>query len=256
MQELLLLRKGAGFTALRIAKTPLVRQLLGGDNEPFDVMRERLVSAIHSLDDPQPEVLLDVFGLAATTAAMPYLRDRRASRGAKHGIKVEAVADREAPALDNLRKQLVSGWYPKSPAGFPVPPSHNGFIQEAVSIVTIVRHRRWQETREHYRLIAAFEEADYIAISSSFPGRPVPDGDFTVRTERIGASYTHQFWHKEPMRRGQTYDLNFRLVPDAEFGEPGHSLRKAAPFTNRRVSHPFGQCLLVISHGSFGATGD
>lgn len=229
-QELLLLRKGAGFTPARIFKTPLVRQLLGGDNEPFEVMRERLISAIRSLREPQPEVLLVVFGLTPDTEGVPYLKDRRQHYGNEHGIKAEAVADREAPALDNLRKQLVTGWYPKSPGGFAVPQSHNGFIQEAVSIVTVVRDRAWQETRERYRLIAAFDEADYIAISSSFPGRPVPEGDFTVRTERIGSSFTHQFWHKQPMRRGQTYDLNFRLVPDPEFGEPGALTEESRAF--------------------------
>lgn len=221
LQDLAFLRKDAGFTPLRVARADLVRQLLGGDDEPYEVLRERLVSAVHSLHDPQPELLLDVFGLTPGTQGLRYLKDRRQHYGNRHGIKIEAVADREALALDNLRKQLVTGWYPKSPSGFPVPQSHNGFVQQAARIVTVVRDRAWQETWEYYRLIAAFDEADYISISSSFPGRPIPEGGFTVRTKRIGASFTHQFWHKEPMKRGQTYDLKFRLVPDAEYGEPG-----------------------------------
>ena len=102
-----------------------------------------------------------------------------------------------------------------------VPTSHNGVVQEAVSIRTVVDNRRWQETREFYRLFAAFDEAEYFTISSSFPGRPVPEGDFTVRTKRIDESFSHQFWHVRPMRRGQFYDLRFRLVPDADFGDPG-----------------------------------
>lgn len=221
LEDLAFLRKDAGFTPSRVARAHLVRQLLGGDDEPFEVMRERLMSAIHSLREPQPEVLLDVFGLTDETEGLRYLKDRRASYGARHGIKIEAVADRETPALDNLRKQLVTGWYPKSPSTLPVPESHNGFIQESVDIRIIVRDRAWQETSEHYRLIAAFDEADYIAISSSYPGTPVSEGDFTVRTVRIGDSFTHQFWHKEPMRRGQTYDLKFRRTPDPEYGTPG-----------------------------------
>ena len=152
---------------------------------------------------------------------MTYLKDRRRHYGDRHGIKVEAVADREESAMDNLRKQLVTGWYPKSPTGFAVPQSHNGFVQQAARILTVVRNRDWQENRERHQLIAAFDEADFISISSSYPGRPIPEGDFTVKTERIGASFTHQFWYKEPMRRGETYDLKFRIVADPDLGTPG-----------------------------------
>lgn len=221
LDDLVFLHKDVGLTPARIAKAPLARQLLGGENESFEVMRERLVSAINSLRDPEPEILLDVFGLSPDTEQMALLKDRRKHYGDKHGIKTEAVADREAPALDDLRKQLVTGWYPKSPSGFSVPQSHNGFIQQSANILTVVRNRAWQETREFHRLIAAFDEADFIAISNSFPGRPIPEGDFTVDTKRIGDSYTHRFFYKEPMRRGETYDLKFRLVADPELGTPG-----------------------------------
>lgn len=36
--------------------------------------------------------------------------------------------------------------------------------------------------------------------------------DFTVRTVETAAGYLYQFWHKQPMRRGQTYDLSCRIV--------------------------------------------
>lgn len=215
------LRKDAGFTSSRIGRAPLVRQLLGGANESYEMMRERLISAIQSLRDPHPEILLDVFGLDPQTEAMTYLKDRRQHYGDKHSIKIEAVADREEAAIDNLRKQLVTGWYPKSPTGFPVPQSHNGFVQQAVYIETVIRNRAWQENREWHRLIAAFDEADYISISNSYPGRPIPEGDFTVKTKRIRESFTHQFFYKEPMRRGETYDLKFRIPADPDLGTPG-----------------------------------
>lgn len=183
--------------------------------------RERFVSAIHSLRGPEPELLLAVYGLIPETANMASLDARRKFFGGQVGRTVATVADWETPAIDHLRSQLITGWYPKSPLSVRVPTSHNGVVQEAVSIRTVVKDRRWQETREFYRLFAAFDEADYFTISSSFPGRPEPEGDFTVRTRRIGESFSHQFWHKEPMRRGRFYDLRFRLVPDPEFGDAG-----------------------------------
>ncbi|MDA8025252.1 MAG: hypothetical protein M0T78_01740 [Actinomycetota bacterium] len=102
-----------------------------------------------------------------------------------------------------------------------MPQSHNGFNQQSARILTVVRNRSWQENREWHRLITTFDEADLISIRSSYPGRPIAEGEFTVKTKRIGARFAHQFWYKEPMRRGQTYDLNFRLAADRDLGTPG-----------------------------------
>ena len=230
LKELGFLRKDAGFTASRLNRAPLVRQLLGGDNESFEVARERMVSAIQSLRDPYPEILLDVFAVSPETEGVQFLKDRRQHYGVKNGVKVEAVADREEPALKGLRNQLVTGWYPKSPTDFVVPQSHNGFIQQSVAILTILENRAWKETREYYRLIAAFDQADFIAISSSFPSPPITAGDFTVKTVRVGASFTHRFFYKEPMRQGEYYDLKFKLVPDPELGTPGALLEESRAF--------------------------
>lgn len=100
---------------------------------------------------------------------------------------------------------------------------------------TLVVDKMWRETREHYRFVALFDEAEYIAISSSYPGRPIPEGDnFTVRTVRVGESFSHQFWHSPgPVRRGRTYDLQFVHVPDGEFGAPGAVVEEARAFHER-----------------------
>ncbi|SDI90212.1 hypothetical protein SAMN05444157_0716 [Frankineae bacterium MT45] len=215
------MRKGPGFTPLRFAKAPILTYVLGGELQPFGLVRERLVSAIRSLREPAGDLMLAVFGLSEETAGVRSLGERRSIYGATIKRSAATVADLEAPALEQLRLQLVTGWYPKSPLTVRVPESHNGVVQESVSIRTVIKDGTWQETRERYRLFAAFDEAEYLTISSSFPGRPVPDGDFTVRTERVNDSYSHQFWHRTPMRRGNFYNLSFRLVPDPEYGDPG-----------------------------------
>lgn len=222
-QELSLLRKYAGFTSPRLAKARLLTGLLGGVDEPFKSKKERFISAIESLRDPEAGLLLAVFGLTPDTAQLPGLAERRRSYGQTIGRGIETVADLEPAALEHLKAQLVTGWYPLSPLAIRVPASHNGAIFEAINIRVAIKDRKWHETRENYRFVAAFDEADYLAISSSYPGRPEPIGnDFRVSTVRVGDSFSHRFWHKEPMRRGQSYDLRFLIVPDADYGDPGN----------------------------------
>jgi hypothetical protein len=216
LDELLYIRKEAGFVPARIPRAPLLRHLLGGETEPFATLRERLESAIHSLHDSELELLLDVFRLSAETVDLQLLGQRRAYYGAKHALKPVTVADHEVPAIEHLRTQLTTGWYPKSPVGLRVPMSHNGAVNEFVSVTCVIADRKWQETRERYRFVAAFDEADFLAISRSKPGLVIAEGDFTVKTVRIGESYTHRFYAREPMRRGRAYDLNFKTLPDPE----------------------------------------
>lgn len=216
--DLLFMRKGPGFTAKRIVNAGTLRHVLGGHDEPFDNLRDRFVSAIRSLRDPEPALLLAAYGLAPDYVGLPMLRQRRERYGRTINRKVDTVADREDAAIEHPRVQLLTGWYTPSPVSARIPEMHNGIIQESVHVSTLVVDRQWQETREHYRFMALFDEADYIAISSSYPGRPLPEGDFAVKTVRTGQSFSHQFWHYSLMKGGQTYDLRFRLVPDDDYG--------------------------------------
>ncbi|MCM3895775.1 hypothetical protein ND991_11195 [Gordonia sputi] len=234
--DLLYMRKGDGFTANRIVNAGTLRFVLGGAGEPFDSLRSRFVSAIRSLRDPEPELLLAAYGLAPEYGGLPTIRERRQKYGGTVDRGIDTVADREDAAIDHLRVQLLSGWYTQSPLPARLPEMHNGIIQESVHIFTLVVDKIWKETREHYRFVALFDEAEYIAISSSYPGRPIPEGDFTVRTVRIGESFSHQFWHSPgPMQRGRTYDLRFALVPHAGYGEPGAVVEEARAFHERAL---------------------
>lgn len=223
--DLLYMRKGLGFAAARIIGAGTLRFVLGGDNEPFEHLRERFVSAIGSLHDHDRDVLLAAFGLSKETAGMRTLKQRREQYGKQIDRGIDTVADREDAALVHLRSQLLTGWYPASPLSVRVPELHNGIVQESVSILTIVKDQRWHETREQYRFFAAFDQADYLTISSDWPGRPVPlpegKSPFTVRTRRVGDSYSHDFIHHTPMIRGNTYDLAFKIVPDPDSGNGG-----------------------------------
>lgn len=229
--DLLYLRKGPGVTPARVASVGTLRLVLGGAQEPFASLRQRLVSAICSLPDEDEALLLDVFGLSPQAEGLSTLRQRQELHGTRIDRKVDTVAAREVSAIANLRNQLLSGWYPASPLGSSGagPELHNGVVNEAVAITTVVADGQWQETREHYRFLALFDEADYLRIANSFPGTAVAQPPFTVRTQRIGSSWSHDFYHDGPMRRGQTYDLHYRLVPeaevDAEAGADDHAAR-------------------------------
>ncbi|WP_280509578.1 hypothetical protein [Nocardia farcinica] len=234
--DLLFMRKGSGFTAKRIVNAGTLRHVLGGGDEPFDNLRDRFISAIQSLRDPEPDLLLAAYGLAPGYGDLPMLRQRRERYGHTIDRKVDTVADREDAAIEHLRVQLLTGWYTQSPVSARIPEMHNGIIQESVHVSTLVVDRKWQQTREHYRFMALFDEADYIAISSSYPGRPIPEGDFTVKTVRVGQNYSHQFWHNGPMKRGRTYDLRFRLVPDDDYGQPEAIIEEARAFHERTLT--------------------
>lgn len=210
------IRKGPGFTSARIVKTPTLRRMLGGMAEPFDNLRERLESAINSLHDPEPDLLLTVMGLTDETVDLPSLKERRAVYGQRIGKSIATVADLEPPALEHLANQLITGWYPKSPTGFNVPQSHNGIVLLSAVTTTTIRDRKWVETRNRFIFLAAFDEADYIAIPSGIPAVAEASGDFTARTNVIGRSWTQEFVHKEPMRRGEKYDLSYVLRPAEE----------------------------------------
>ena len=169
---------------------------------------------------------------------------RQAPKNAEIPIRqsptVDQGSDREDAALVNLRNQLLTGWYPASPLTIRVPELHNGIVQEHVAVVTVVNDRRWQETREHYRFFAAFDEADYLTISASYPGRPIPlpegKSPFTVRTRHVGNSYSHDFIHHTPMKRGNSYDLAFKLVPEPDDDDPGLLTETSRAFHERTLT--------------------
>lgn len=237
--DLLYLRKGAGVTPERVNAAGVLRLVLGGQDLSYADVRERLVSAIRSLHEADAELLMDVFALSPDTGRMRLLRERRAYYGDKVGRKAETVAAREKQAVVNLRNQLLTGWYPASPLGVRVPELHNGIVNESVRITTVVADGYWQETREHYRFLALFDEADYLRISSSFPGRPVPESPFTVRTRRLNDSWNHDFHHAGPMRRGHLYDLRYKLVPDPDYGHPGRLRETSRAFHERTLTAIF-----------------
>ena len=236
-RDLLYLREGAGYTPSRLAKCSALRSLLSGGREPEPVLRERLESAIDSLRDDDARVLRAVFAL--DDEAAPSLQARRDVVGAQYGIRREAVADRDAAAIDRLLVQLITGWYPKSPIPMPVPESHNAIVQYSVNVTTLVRDRKLFEAHHRYLFFPTFDAAEYVAISSATSDPPIADGNVTVRTKSVPGGSLHQFWFPSPLRRGQQYELKFRVLsdPDDEYWltEEGLAFHEPTRFASFQV---------------------
>lgn len=219
------LRKNEGFIQRRITRTSVLdRVLRGTEEDTYERLKNRFISAIHSLDDErEAELLLDVFALSEATAGVPRLQERRRIHGAAINRGIDSVASRERAALDHLHSRLVAGTYAQSPLVLHVPEMHGGIIYEHTSTLIIVENRKWRETREYYRFANMIDDLEYVTVTRSYPGIVYPDerGDFKVNTRPVaGAGWNDHFWHineahtkTEPMKRAEVYDLKFRIEP-------------------------------------------
>lgn len=230
-QQLAWLTKREGFTQGRLAQAGIVDELLRGSLEDsFERLRHRFVSAIYTLPDDQPALLLDVFALSADTEASGELLARRRVHGLKVGRKVDTIRTRERAALKALHSRLVSGRFAQAPLVLDVPEMHEGIIYEETSTLIVIKDRCWQATHEHYRFANMAGELDYITLGRSYRGIVTahPKGDFKVNTRSVeGAGWNDHFWHlnpghtaTQPMNDRTRYDLRFRIDPPADAGEP------------------------------------
>lgn len=112
----------------------------------MEVLRERLESAIDSLHDADGELLRIVLGLDDDVRGVATLAARRDHAGRQLGLGREAVADRDARAIERLLHQLVTGWYSKSPVALRIPESHNGIVNHLVHIGTVVNKLKHELT--------------------------------------------------------------------------------------------------------------
>lgn len=217
--DLLYLRKGVGFTPERLATRTALIGVLGGDAERPEVHHERLQSAIQSLHDQDADLLMDVFRLSPQTKDLASLGARRDYIGQRLRIGRDAVADRDAAAIERLLSQLITGWYPKSPIPIRVPESHNGIVNYSVHERVYLQDGRFTGSDHHLRYFAVFDGAEHVTIDTVGTQPVEVSGDFEVRTVPVRRGQQHQFYRSIPMERGKTYDLHYRTAGWAEDDE-------------------------------------
>lgn len=242
------LRKNVGFTQAHLDQTPAIMELLRAEpGESFERSRSRFVSALHSLDAEEADLLLDVFALSPATKGVGSLSERRRIHGKSIGRGIDTVAAREKVALDHLTSRLIRGTYAQSPLALQVPEMHNGLVYEETSTLIVVKDRRWLETIERYRFVAAFDEMDFVRVPRTYVARvsTPADGSFQVVTRSSPNGETDEFWHLEapggsraPMFRGIAYDLRFKL-------EPAEAQSRNSPL--RLISRAFHERSLLAS---------
>lgn len=216
-RDLLYLRKSAGYSGKRLARCLALRQVLGGLDVPEAILRERLLSAMQSLRDPDADVLLAVYALGEEdTSGERTLQQRRDAYGRRHGVLREAVADRDTKAIDRLLVQLITGWYPKSPLPLRVPDSHNAVVITRIHTRTVVENRRHIETRRWIQFLATFDGAEYVAIASPSAGLAYSGDAVRVEVLPVESGYLQKFWFPEPLRRGRLYTLEAHIQGDPE----------------------------------------
>lgn len=212
LRDLLYLRKGVGFNDVRFGRAQALRAVLGGDDEPSELLTERFQSAISSLRDADAELMFAVSGLTLETRNLPDLKSRRDYLARRLGIGRDAVADRDVAAIARLRHQLLSGWYPKSPVSLRVPETHNGLVNELVHVTTFVRNRRHVASLHNYSFYCTFDGAQYTAFTAANDVLVVVlGGEFRLESEDLESGVLHRFWHDSPMERGRLYNLRFRI---------------------------------------------
>lgn len=222
-EDLLLLRKGAGFVQRRLSpESGLVHILTEERKESFERILSRFRSALHALSPEEAELLADIYGVGDDTTGTSTLKARREIHGAKIGRGIDTVASREPEAIRHLLDRLLRGTYAQSPLTLDVPEMHDGIVYDAVSYAMLVKDRRWVYTKEFYRFTAEFDEMDFVTISRSFPAvlTPHPSMRFRVNSRETSKGFNDHFWSRnpsmdadEPMRRGNSYQLRFQLEP-------------------------------------------
>ena len=184
-----------------------------------------------------------IFGLDPEVEGVKGLIQRRRIYGKKISRKVDTIADREKPALEQLRIKLLTGWYPASPPGYDLPELHNSLVNELFTVQVVVSDRKWMESRHHYRFLALFDEAPYIAITTSYPMKITTYNGWSSSQDKAAHGYEVRFYPPKAMVRGEVYNLMFKFEPvdgdPDELAVPGEIIEESEAFHARTLRAQF-----------------
>lgn len=227
--DLTYLRKGAGFTCSRVLQASTFLGVCGGRNQPFEVIRERMVAAIDSLPDRQgSEALMAAYGLTAPYSAHGSLAARRSTYGEKIHRKADTLTDREDAAIAELALRLLTAFFSGAPLPAQLPMPHGGFLVERLEVDTRYEDRLFAEHKKRWRIISLVDGAKgfaYHVSDRASDGRTVltDTAGCTAQTRYVEGGSLHTLVFPKPLYRGQSHTFSFREVlahPGSQDADP------------------------------------
>jgi len=248
--DLVCLRKGQGLTTDRMFVASTLQEVCSGGEQPLEITRARLVSAIQSLPEAHGrEALLAAYGLHPGTKDLPTLADRRRAYGEHVNRKADTLADRENAAIRELALTLLTSYYAGAPLPAQLPIPHGGYLIEYLNVSTVYLQRRFSEHQQERRIISLVDGAECFRYHSSDTDssgrtRVIPVEGCTIETEYVRGGSLHRLIFPEPLRRGDPHEFTFieklddvesQLIPEEDFA--GQSFEPPRWFIAR--SRPF-----------------
>lgn len=238
--DLIYMRKASGFSASRIGMAGTLGALLGGgQEEPFESLKVRFVSAVNSLAEDEAALLRAAYALESPYDHVPSIRQRREAYGQTINRGVDTVESRERESIRHLAVQLLTGWYPASPMGARVPELHGGIVTERFVHRVVVNDGYLQETHQQHRFLALFDEMDYLNIGYN-DGQVLESlNEFTIKSRQSPGGYSQHFYSPEPMRRGNMYTLDYKARPFLDDQERTRITESSMAFHDRVLASAF-----------------
>jgi len=230
--DLVYLRKGQGLTTDRMFVASTLQEVCGGGEQPLEMTRARLVSAIQSLPEAHGrEALLAAYGLHPGTKDLPTLADRRRAYGEHVNRKADTLAERENAAIRELALTLLTSYYAGAPLPAQLPIPHGGYLIEYLNVSTVYLQRRFSEHQQERRIISLVDGAECFRYHSSDTDssgrtRVIPVEGCTIETEYVPGGSLHRLIFPEPLRRGDPHEFTFieklddvesQLIPEEDF---------------------------------------
>lgn len=108
--DLTLLKKGEGFTFLRLSKVPTFRKTMNCDDEEFRKTKIRFVQLIKFLPDEVAKVsLLAGYGLLKEYRGIKTLKERRLKLMKALSASLDTLEEIEQISVDELAKYILEG---------------------------------------------------------------------------------------------------------------------------------------------------
>lgn len=217
LDDLRYLRKGAGLTLARLARATAVVQACGGADQPMETVRERLLSAVRSLDDERDRAAL-LSALNTEQQPLAQLKQRRQAFADTVGRAPYTVAEWEDKALDELALRLLTSYYAGSatPAQLHLP--HGGFLLRRLEVRTLIRGRRFVESRQVRDVVSLVEGAKGF-VYGTYSTTVLSDltGCSLRESRQAPGGVIHELLFPGPLRRGHMHRFAFvERVPEEE----------------------------------------